>query len=107
MESNTETTEARPEVRTVNVELTCPVSVIVNTDEGTVEKVIVWDELLDEQNVRAVRLDGYIPVEQKPGEPFQVGEGVFEELAEDDPRHARALEIVRGDEEYPAWQFGA
>lgn len=90
----------------VNVELTCPVSVIVDTDTGDVLSVHVWDEALGDQPV-AVHRDEYIPRSGPNGE-FMIGTSIFEPLPVTHPDTFKALEIVAADDiEWPAWEFGS
>lgn len=76
----------------VNVEYLCPVSVVVDTEKGTVSSVHVWDVALD-TTVPPVAFhddgNGHAPVDP------------------DSPDAKRAVEIVNGDAEWPGWVIDA
>lgn len=75
----------------VNIELNCPVSVVVDTDTGAVKSVHVWYMALNTDTIVALHDDGrdHVPV------------------TTDSPEAIAAVEIMRGDSEWPAWQFDA
>jgi hypothetical protein len=76
----------------VNVEYSCPVSVVVDTETGEVKSVHVWDGELDTTVPPVAFHDD--SADHAPVEP-------------DSPEAVRALEIVNGDAVWPGWQYDA
>jgi hypothetical protein len=72
----------------IQVQFTCPVGVIVDTDTGKIDSVHVWNEDLDTTApTGAYRSSG----------PHS--------LPLDHPEVVKAREVIAGDEEWPGWQF--
>lgn len=104
----------------VQIQFNCPVGVIVDTDAGTIESVHVWDESLDTTQPTGASRDEYVKVGHPDFERAiaadepemqqlsrRYGRALFEPMALDDPNveQARAI-IARGDQDWPAWEFG-
>ena len=106
----------------VQLQFNCPVGVIVDTETGEVDKVIVWDDHIDTANLVEAHRDEYVaqdhpdaqPVLAKMGEDIRdlyarysnMGVSIFEPLAPDHPEVVKALAVARGNNEWPAWDFG-
>jgi hypothetical protein len=106
----------------IQVQFDCPIGVVVDTETGDVERVIVWDESLDTTGEpTGISRDEYV----KQGHPdFErviagrteemqdfgrsYGASLFEPMPSDHEEAVKALAIVRdSDIEWPAWEFGA
>jgi|tagenome__1003787_1003787.scaffolds.fasta_scaffold9468652_1 hypothetical protein len=75
----------------VNVEYSCPVSVVVDTETGGVKSVHVWDG----------ELDTTVPV------AFHDDSADHAPVESDSPEAVRALKIVNGAAVWPGWQYDA
>lgn len=75
--------------REVRIELSVPLSVVVDLLAGEILRVVVEDEALNVDDVQGAWL---------------AGSGT--QLRPDDARARAAHELVRGDLEWPAWEFG-
>lgn len=98
----------------IQVQFPCPVGLMIDTDTGAIEKVIVWDDHLDTTEPAKAYQDEYFPATDaakaaaRSKGSYATGHSVFEELPLEHPEVAKALEVIRDNEqEWPAWQFGA
>lgn len=107
----------------VQVQFTCPVGVIVDTETGEIARVIVWDDSLDDSKPVAAFRDDYVYVghpeyagavagmsddlQKIYSEHPTMGVSLFNEMSLDDPQVKKAIEIAAGDAEWPGWDFGA